>query len=108
MEFSFKAEVVLSLEANKGDKSSKLISTDFYLEVSRNLKQSNYLDEEGMPTKDGCKVLTECLTQGLAANIHYAHQLGLRDSAEHLRYIIAQLEKAFIAQGEISKGHFNF
>ena len=108
MEFSFKAEVVLNLKCNKGDKTSKHVSTDFNLEVSRNLDASNYLDSERLPTKEGCKVLTECLVQGLAANLHHAHQGGYRDSAEHLRHIIAQLEKAFVARTEISKGHFNY
>lgn len=31
---------------------------------------------------------------------------GYRDSEEHLRYIIAELEKAFVAIPTVTKGHF--
>ena len=97
MEFSFKAEVVLTLEHSQNDLTSKHVATDFNLEVSKNMDAKSYLDSDGLPTKDGAKVLTTVLIQGLIGNIHNCHEKGFRDSAEHLRYIISELERGFVA-----------
>jgi len=108
MEFSFKAEVVLNLAQNKGEKKSQHISTEFNLDVSNNLNRRVYLNNDNLPTQEGAKVLTECLIQGLAANIHHAHQQGYRDSAEHLRHIIAELERVFVTPAKAEESYFSF
>lgn len=87
-----------------GDKTSKHIATDFFLEVSENLDENKYIDQDDVLTKDGSHALTQCFVQGLIGNIHFAHQKGYRNDAEHLRYIISELERGFssIAEGFIS------
>jgi len=95
MNFSFEVRAVLELEHNKGDKTSKHVGLSYNLDPSKNLDVNKYLDKEGLPTKDGAHVITGVLTQALIANIHMCHQEKFRDSAEHLRYIIAELERGF-------------
>ncbi len=72
------------------------------LNVSENVDKSQFFTAGNLLTKLGAEALTVVLTEGLIANIHFAHSQGLCDSAEHLRRIIAQLEQGFITQGEIS------
>lgn len=56
-----------------------------------------YRDEEDKLTKEGIKALTNVLVQGLNANIQGSHQGKKWDSAEHLRYVISELERSFVA-----------
>lgn len=106
MEFSFRAECLLTLEHKKESNKSKHISTDINLYLSDGLNKDIYLDKEDLPTKEGSHVLTNVLTQGLIANIHYCHELGFRDSAEHLRFIISELERGFIQVTNVSISEF--
>lgn len=96
MQFSITGIVKLTLEHAQGAKTSRHVATDFRLEPSKNLKQDEYNDRRGLPTKTGSHALTQAFVQGLVANIHHAHEKGFRDSAEHLRYIITELERGFI------------
>lgn len=107
MEYSFKAEVVLVIEHKEGEQKSKHVATDFNLEVSNNLDVTKYIDHEDLPTQDGSKALSNVLVQGLIGNIHMAHENGFRDSAEHLRWIISELEKGFVAVVNVEKKYFN-
>jgi hypothetical protein len=107
MEFSIQASAKITAEHAPGAASSKHKCTDLYLEVSDNLDRSKYLDAEGLPTAEGSKADTQCLIQGLAANIHAAHQKGFRDSAEHFRYVLSELERAFIHVTNISSEDWN-
>jgi len=67
------------------------------------LDENQYFGTDGNLNKFGVQAATVTLIQGLIANIHGAHQNGLRDSAEHLRYIISQLEQGFVAQVEVQR-----
>lgn len=96
MILKFESKCVLELEHTKGEKTTKHLSTKFNLYVSDNLDKSQYIDAEGVPTQVGTKVLTNNFVQGLIGNIHQAHDKGYWDSAGHLRYIIAELERGFI------------
>lgn len=96
MEFTFIGECHLTLEYKKGDEVSSHVSTDFNLDVSEGVDKSAYLGADGLPTQEGSKVLTKVFIQGLVGNIHAAHQMKHWDSAEHLRYIISELERGFI------------
>lgn len=96
--------VKVTAEHTQGMTSSRHITTDFRLDVSKNLKQDEYNDKSGLPTKSGSHALTNAFVQGLIGNIHHAHEKGFKDSAEHLRYIIDQLEKGFISVANISEG----
>lgn len=68
------------------------------------MKQDEYNDRRGLPTKAGSHALTNAFVQGLVGNIHHAHQKGFKDSAEHLRYIIAELERGFINVATTQEG----
>jgi hypothetical protein len=106
MEFNFEAKVVLTLEYKKGASTSTHVATSFNLIVPPPLDKSVYLDAHDLPTKEGSNALTNTLVQGLVGNIHLAHDNGYRDSAEHLRYIIAELEKGFAAVAHTKTGKF--
>lgn len=104
MRFTVTGIVKVTAEYEPGSSKSKHIATDFRLEVSKNLKRDEYLDRRELPTKAGSHALTNAFVQGLIGNIHYAHQKGFRDSAEHLRYIIGLLEDGFVAIAETGEG----
>ncbi len=106
MEFSITGVSRITMEYQPTISSkSKHVATDFFLEVSDNLDSSQY-NNDGLPTKVGTKALSQAFIQGLVGNIHNAHQKGFWDSAEHLRYIIAELEKGFATPATPSKGVF--
>jgi len=106
MEFSFEAKVVLTLEHQKGMTTSRHVATDFNLDVSKELNREMYLDKEDLPTEAGSKTLSNVLVQGLIGNIHLAHERGFRDSAEHLRWIISELERGFIEVTNVQQSNF--
>jgi hypothetical protein len=106
MKFSFEAKVVLTLEHKKGMETSKHVATDFNLEVVGELDRKQYLDKEDLPTEAGSKVLSNVLVQGLVGNIHMAHEKGFRNSSEHLRWIISELERGFVAITYTDKSTF--
>lgn len=106
MEFSFAAKVVLTLEHKKGMTKSKHVSTGFNLIPDENLQSLEYLDSEDMMTKSGSKVFSNVLIQGLVGNIHFAHEKGFRDSAEHLRWIIGELERGFASVAQVDTSKF--
>jgi len=106
MEFEIEGRCVVKLKHKEGEKTSTHVSTDFNLDVSKNLDRKMYLDRDDLPTHAGTKMLTQCFVQGLVGNIHNAHEKGFWDSAEHLRYIIAELEKGFISVPTIYKSNF--
>ena len=97
MEFSFEAKVVLELEHKKDSTFSKHVATKFNMSVSKNLDKKKYINEKDLPTKEGSIILSNILIQGLVGNIHFANDNKYRDSAEHLRWIISELERGFAA-----------
>ena len=107
MEYSFEAKVVVTMNHNTGDTTSTHVATDLNLSLSKNLKHDQYLDYEDLPTAAGTKALTHTLVQGLVGNIHQAEQNGFKPSAEHLREIIADLERGLIQVAEVSKSTFS-
>jgi len=96
MEYKIEGRSVVTLNHAKGDTKSTHIDTKIALSVSKELDADLYIGEDDMPTKDGCKMLTQAFVQGLVGNIHYAHQKGHWNDAEHIRYIIAELKKGFV------------
>lgn len=79
------------------------MATDIRLELSNNLDAKKYLNR-GLPTPEGSRAMTTTLVAGLVANIHKAHAEGWRDSAEHLRHIIAELERGFSSVAKVYEG----
>jgi hypothetical protein len=86
--------------------TSSHVATDFFLEVSRNLDKSKYLDKNDLPTKDGLKPLSQAFIQGLVGCIHMGHNKDWWDSADHLRYIINELQRGFIEVAETKESTF--
>lgn len=105
-EFFFTATSELHLSSVDGEKKSVHEGCNLRLDVSEGLNKSRYLQND-LPTKDGCHALTLTLVSAISVNIHYAHENGFRDSAEHLRYIISELERQFVQVPTISKGELN-
>lgn len=106
MEFSFEAKVVLTLEHQKGMSTSKHVATDFNLYIIGDLDRKQYLDKYDLPTQVGSKTLSNVLIQGLVGNIHMAHEKGFSDSAEHLRWIISELERGFVSVANVEQSNF--
>jgi len=106
MDFKIEGKCVVHLRHEQGENTSKVLKTDINLIPSKNIQQDYFLNK-GVPTAKGTKALTQCFVQGLVGNIHQAHQKGYWDSAEHLRYIIQELERGFIAQVEVRTSHFD-
>lgn len=104
MHASFTGISKLTVEANIDGKTSRHISTDFTLEVSKNQDRNMFLDFKGRPKKEGVKPLTQAFIQGLVGNIHFAHERGFWDSAEHLRYVIDELTRGFATVTKITEG----
>jgi hypothetical protein len=106
MELTFEARVALNLDHNKNSQSTKHSSIQFNLGIDKKLERSKYIDENNLPNKDGSFVLSNILVHGLIGNIHMAHDKGYRDSAEHLRWIIGELEKGVATVAEVKVGTF--
>jgi hypothetical protein len=104
MHFTITGISQIKLSYEKGAPKSKHVATHIRLEVSDNLDKKQYLDSKERPTKEGSRALTQALVQGLIGNIHNAHQKGWRDSAEHLRYVIQELEKGFVQVADVKDG----
>ncbi len=105
MKIQFETRVVLDLE-HTGGPTSKHISTRMNLNCSNNIDNTLYMDDEGFPTKEGSLVMTNVLIQGLVCNIHQAQENGFRNDSEHLRYIIAELERGFASVVEVGRGDY--
>ena len=105
MEFEFEGIVKLRLKYEQGATKSQHVRTSFNLAMDETIDSSAYL-KDGLPTKEGSKVLTHCFVQGLIGNIHLAHKEGYRDSAEHLRYIISELERGLIENVDLKVDKF--
>lgn len=102
MDCKIEAIAAITLRPKNGQ-ASELLCTEFTLNVSRNMDREAYI-QKGQPTRDGSKALTQAFIQGLLGNLHFAHQAGFRDSAEHLRYIIAELERGFVRVASVEHG----
>lgn len=106
IQFQIIVKTKTTLEHIEGEATSKFIRTDNLLDFSGPVDQKKYFRKDDLPNADGCLSITLALVNAIANNIHYAHEEGYRDSAEHLRYIIKKLEEQFIAVPNITKGNF--
>ncbi len=107
MEFTIAASSLVTFEGKDGDQGSVHRGTEVMLDLSDILEESQYISPNGSPTINGTKAISVCFIQGLIGNIHAAHESGQWDSAAHLRYIIAELERGFatVAEVEIGESH---
>jgi hypothetical protein len=107
MEFTFEGRCILTLDHKQDEKTSKHVSTAFNLAVSKNLDRSQYIGENGLPTKDGSMALTNVFCSALVGNIHQAEQNGFIGRAEHLRYIIKKLEEGCSSIAILEEAEFD-
>lgn len=107
MRFSFTSVTRLTLEHKPGMTKSEHVSTDLFLDVSSGLDKKTYIDSNDLPTEKGSEMVTQTLIQGLVANIHKAHHEKWRDSAEHLRYVISELERGFASVATVKTGKWS-
>src|SRR5688572_13803120 len=100
MKITFKVEAVAVFDAPENPKGERqlcdLLSCELTLSSTKNVDATVYYDRSGRLNKHGIEIITSCLTEGLLTNLHRAHELKHWDSAEHLRYIINELERGFI------------
>lgn len=116
MEFTFGVISTVTLDHKEGAPESKLMSSQYNLFIDDvenkkagsdiHIDKSMYLDGEGYPTAAGCQMITEVLVTAISGNIHAAHQQGFKDSAQHFREIIKNLEDQFILNVDIEKSAF--
>lgn len=99
--YTFQAVVQLTLGYND-NKSSKLVNCKLGFEGSDNLRIEEYISDEGKMTEIGGEAMTNTLVQGLSAHIHQLHKTGVRNDAEHLRYVIKELEEGFMRHVDVS------
>lgn len=95
--FHFCAISKITLEHEQGTPTSQLKSTDLRLEVSGNLDKTIYIDGKGLPRKDALKPISIALLHGIFVNIKMGHDKGWWNEAEHMKYIIDQLQRVYIS-----------
>lgn len=101
MQFKFKATVEVEIEQTSGSSKSTIKASTLFMNATENIDMERYFDDNGDLNQDGVEIMTMILTTGLTSNIHDAHAKGLKDSAQHLRQVIALLEEGFVQQGEV-------
>ena len=107
MEINFTAISKLTLTVGNSDEMPKIKHVDLLLQVGQGLEKSAYMNSDNLPTRIGSRAATTALVHGLIANIHHAHEARYRDSAEHLRFIIAELTRGFAEVVTISEGEMD-
>ena len=98
MRFGFQAVATIELEYSKEQTKSKLVASQITIDVSANLNKRAYINEDGAPTADGAKAMTNTFIAGLTANIHHSQKYGYWNESDHIRFIIEELQKGFVAQ----------
>lgn len=106
MEFNLQGKSMITLDYEKGNETSTLVQTKILLSVDDRVDHDHFFKADGLPSAAGTKALSQCFTQGLVANIHQAHENGYWNNAEHLRYIIQQLENGFAHVGTVGEGEY--
>lgn len=98
MEFEITAVSKICMSHKKGTTQSQMHESKFYLEVSKNLDKSKYLDGiEEAPTKEGCKVMLFTFIAGIGSLVKYAHSKGYENEADLMRLITNELNKFFVS-----------
>jgi len=95
MKVGFEGKCAIELDFTEG-KRPVLKEVKIDLNVSKNIDKRPYF-ADGLPNKDGAKVLRQCFIQGLVTVIRHAHKEGFENEAENMRYIIDELQRSFVA-----------
>ena len=104
MEVALRAICILHLENDGHSQTCLHRGVKLGLDVSSELNLDTYIDDEGLPTEDGTKALTNVLVQGLIANIHRAQYKGHWKDHEHIKFIMDELQRGFIEIAEHRSG----
>lgn len=95
--FYFTAISKIGLTHRDGEPTSKLAETSVRLEISKNLDKKRYLNNRDLPTEDGIKPMQQAFIQGIMTNIKFADKNGWWKEAEHMQYVIDELQRAYVA-----------
>lgn len=87
--------IKIELESDLNIGRSRLCACNLEFSPGKNIRMEGWTKESGQFNKDGLKAQTQAMVQGLVANIFAGHEDKEWDSAEHLRYIIKNLENGF-------------
>lgn len=107
MRYGFQATATIELEHSKEQTRSKLVASQIKIDVSSNLSKRAYINQDGTPTADGAKAMTNTFIAGLTANIHHSHKAGYWNESDHIGFIIEELQRGFVAQVKTSVEPFN-
>lgn len=91
-----KNSVITTLNFEIKDGKAVVKFVDMRLDLDRKLDDKMYYHKNGIPNQSGFKVIQTTLIQGLISSIQTQHQLKQVDSAENLRFVISELERAFV------------
>lgn len=91
-----KNSVITTLNFEIKDGKAVVKFVDMRLDLDRKLDDKMYYYKNGIPNPSGFKVIQTTLIQGLISSIQTQHQLKQVDSAENLRFVISELERAFV------------
>src|SRR5690554_5415925 len=99
-QFHFAAIAKMTLEYTEGEQTSTLVEASVRLEPGKGLDRNVYLDGKGLPRKEAMKPILNTLVTGLITHMRHAAQKGWMSEGEMMRYVIKNLEGAFVAVGE--------
>lgn len=94
--FYFTGISKIGVQYETGHKTSHLAETSIRLEISKNLNKEMYLQRD-LPAKEGIMPLTQAFVQGIIANIKMAHKKGWWTEADHMKYVVDELSRAFVS-----------
>lgn len=104
----FEARCILQLKhSERSAEKPQHLSTKYNLVVSDNLEKKVYLNDNGMVTAAGSKVLTNVFLQGLIGNVFQSHEAGFRDQKEHIEFIIEEIRRSADKVVSIEAGEFD-
>ena len=95
MKFKILAATKIILEKLDSNENPFLREISIDLKVDKKLEQSFFFNENGTINKEGSKMFTDTLIQGLIANIKNCNTQNYRNEVEHLGYIISELGRGF-------------
>lgn len=98
-EFHFAAIAKMTLRHKKGESTSTLVSADVRLEPGKGLDRNVYLDGRGLPRKEAMKPILNTLVMGLITHMRHSAEKGWMSEGEMMRYVINNLERAFVEVG---------
>lgn len=101
LEFTFEVITQMTLEHEKGAKTSALKEARVKLNPHKPLDKSMYLDGKDLPRKDAMKPITNTLLSGLIAHVRFCAEKGWMKEGDHMNYIMEHMQGMFVQQADI-------